>query len=135
MHVAELLVSHGASLNVKTFLEETPIDLCEDEEFRAILLDLKHKHDTIMKSQLKHKTSLCRRTSSAGSRGKVVRRASLSDRHNLCRKEYETEAIVWRGGREEEKESDQENNQVGNLRIFKGVKKLIIAMSFSFILK
>ncbi|XP_037632564.1 protein phosphatase 1 regulatory inhibitor subunit 16B isoform X2 [Sebastes umbrosus] len=116
MHVAELLVSHGASLNAKTFLDETPIDLCEDEEFRAILLDLKHKHDTIMKSQLKHKTSLCRRTSSAGSRGKVVRRASLSDRHNLCRKEYETEAIVWRGGREEEdekeKESDQENTQV-----------------------
>ncbi|XP_061076542.1 protein phosphatase 1 regulatory inhibitor subunit 16B-like [Conger conger] len=109
MHVAELLVSHGASLNSKTFLDETPIDLCEDEEFRAVLLDLKHKHDIIMKSQLKHKTSLCRRTSSAGSRGKVVRRASLSDRHNLCRKEYETEAIVWRGGREEE--SDQENSQ------------------------
>nr|XP_020453459.1 protein phosphatase 1 regulatory inhibitor subunit 16B [Monopterus albus] len=120
MHVAELLVSHGASLNAKTFLEETPIDLCEDEEFRAILLDLKHKHDIIMKSQLKHKTSLCRRTSSAGSRGKVVRRASLSDRHNLCRKEYETEAIVWRGGREEEeekeKESDQENNQVMDVK-------------------
>uniref|UniRef100_A0A3Q3LVB9 Protein phosphatase 1 regulatory subunit 16A n=1 Tax=Mastacembelus armatus TaxID=205130 RepID=A0A3Q3LVB9_9TELE len=121
MHVAELLVSHGASLNAKTFLDETPIDLCEDEEFRAILLDLKHKHDIIMKSQLKHKTSLCRRTSSAGSRGKVVRRASLSDRHNLCRKEYETEAIVWRGGREEEdekeKESDQENNQVINVSL------------------
>ncbi|KAM8867815.1 protein phosphatase 1 regulatory inhibitor subunit 16B [Synchiropus splendidus] len=116
MHVAELLVSHGASLNAKTFLEETPIDLCEDEEFRTILLDLKQKHDIIMKSQLKHKTSLCRRTSSAGSRGKVVRRASLSDRHNLCRKEYETEAIVWRGGREEdedrEKELDQETIQV-----------------------
>lgn len=120
MHVAELLVSHGASLNAKTFLEETPIDLCEDEEFRNILLDLKHKHDIIMKSQLKHKTSLCRRTSSAGSRGKVVRRASLSDRHNLCRKEYETEAIVWRGGREgefnKEKESDQKNNQVLNVK-------------------
>ncbi|XP_049588667.1 protein phosphatase 1 regulatory inhibitor subunit 16B [Syngnathus scovelli] len=109
MHVAELLVSHGASLNAKTFLDETPIDLCEDEEFRAILLDLKHKHDIIMKSQLKHKTSLCRRTSSAGSRGKVVRRASLSDRHNLCRKEYETEAIVWRGGREEEKEDKEKD--------------------------
>ncbi|XP_020774208.1 protein phosphatase 1 regulatory inhibitor subunit 16B [Boleophthalmus pectinirostris] len=120
MHVAELLVSHGASLNAKTFLEETPIDLCEDEEFRNILLDLKHKHDIIMKSQLKHKTSLCRRTSSAGSRGKVVRRASLSDRHNLCRKEYETEAIVWRGGREEqderERDTDQENSQVLNVK-------------------
>ncbi|CAF96498.1 unnamed protein product [Tetraodon nigroviridis] len=127
MHVAELLVSHGASLNAKTFLEETPIDLCEDEEFRAILLDLKHKHDTIMKSQLKHKTSLCRRTSSAGSRGKVVRRASLSDRHNLCRKEYETEAIVWRGGREEEpekeRESDQENNQTVQVKALTSVEQ------------
>ena len=51
---------------------------------------------------------------------KVVRRASLSDRHNLCRKEYETEAIVWRGGREEdhekEKESSQENIQVVHVR-------------------
>ncbi|ROK31117.1 Protein phosphatase 1 regulatory inhibitor subunit 16B [Anabarilius grahami] len=113
VHVAELLVSHGANLNAKTYMEETPIDLCEDEEFRNHLLELKHKHDIIMKSQLKHKTSLCRRTSSAGSRGKVVRRASLSDRHNLCRKEYQTEAIVWRGGREEEereRESDQENS-------------------------
>lgn len=27
MHVAELLVSHGASLNAKTFLEETPIGI------------------------------------------------------------------------------------------------------------
>uniref|UniRef100_A0A3B3ZVJ0 Protein phosphatase 1 regulatory subunit 16A n=1 Tax=Periophthalmus magnuspinnatus TaxID=409849 RepID=A0A3B3ZVJ0_9GOBI len=121
MHVAELLVSHGASLNAKTFLEETPIDLCEDEEFRNILLDLKHKHDIIMKSQNKHKTSLCRRTSSAGSRGKVVRRASLSDRHNLCRKEYETEAKMWRGGREEqderERDTDQENRQVLNVSL------------------
>lgn len=50
-----------------------------------------------------------------------MRRASLSDRHNLCRKEYETEAIVWRGGREEEpekeKESDQENSQDVQVRI------------------
>ncbi|KAJ7998872.1 hypothetical protein DPEC_G00209470 [Dallia pectoralis] len=127
MHIAELLVSHGASLNAKTYLEETPIDLCEDEEFRAILLDLKHKHDSIMKSQLKHKTSLCRRTSSAGSRGKVVRRASLSDRHNLRVKEYETEAIVWRGGREgareeKEKEIDQENNRLINATITVEIK-------------
>lgn len=27
MHVAEVLVSHGASLNAKTFLEETPIGI------------------------------------------------------------------------------------------------------------
>lgn len=59
----------------------------------------------------------------------MVRRASLSDRHNLCRKEYETEAIVWRGGREEEeereKESDQENNQVVNVSV-------LISMFYSY---
>ncbi|RXM93372.1 Protein phosphatase 1 regulatory inhibitor subunit 16B [Acipenser ruthenus] len=117
IQVAELLVSHGASLNAKTYLDETPIDLCEDEEFKAMLLDLKHKHDIIMKSQLTHKTSLCRRTSSTGSRGKVVRRASVSNRNNRYRKEYETEAIVWLGGKkpeeregdERERESNQEN--------------------------
>lgn len=27
MHVAELLVSHGANLNAKTFLEETPMGM------------------------------------------------------------------------------------------------------------
>lgn len=47
----------------------TPSDLCEEEEFKVLLLELKHKHDVIMKSQLRHKSSLSRRTSSAGSRG------------------------------------------------------------------
>lgn len=46
-----------------------PSDLCEEEEFKVLLLELKHKHDVIMKSQLRHKSSLSRRTSSAGSRG------------------------------------------------------------------
>nr|XP_056700627.1 protein phosphatase 1 regulatory inhibitor subunit 16B [Euleptes europaea] len=95
MQMAELLVSHGASLNARTAMDEMPIDLCEEEEFKVLLLELKHKHDVIMKSQMRHKSSLSRRSSSTGSRGKVVRRASLSDRTNLYRKEYEKEAIVW----------------------------------------
>lgn len=44
-------------------------DVCADEEVRAKLLELKHKHDAIMKSHDKHKSLLQRRTSSAGSRG------------------------------------------------------------------
>lgn len=48
------------------------IDLCEEEEFKVLLLELKHKHDVIMKSQMRHKSSLSRRTSSTGSRGWVV---------------------------------------------------------------
>uniref|UniRef100_A0A8C8VN93 Protein phosphatase 1 regulatory inhibitor subunit 16B n=1 Tax=Pelusios castaneus TaxID=367368 RepID=A0A8C8VN93_9SAUR len=107
MQMAELLVSHGASLSARTAFDEMPIDLCEEEEFKVLLLELKHKHDVIMKSQLRHKSSLSRRTSSTGSRGKVVRRASLSDRTNLYRKEYEKEAIVWQqmGATEEQRNS------------------------------
>ncbi|XP_036388533.1 protein phosphatase 1 regulatory inhibitor subunit 16B-like [Megalops cyprinoides] len=117
MHVAELLVSHGASLDARTYLDETPIDLCEEEEFRAMLLELKYKHDVMMKSQFRQKVPLCRRSSSTSSRGKLVRRASLLDRTRLYRKEYETEAILWMGQRgeeeeeEEEEECDQENSQ------------------------
>ncbi|XP_077688356.1 protein phosphatase 1 regulatory inhibitor subunit 16B isoform X2 [Eretmochelys imbricata] len=107
MQMAELLVSHGASLSARTAFDEMPIDLCEEEEFKVLLLELKHKHDVIMKSQMRHKSSLSRRTSSTGSRGKVVRRASLSDRTNLYRKEYEKEAIVWQqmGATEEQRNS------------------------------
>ncbi|XP_078275404.1 protein phosphatase 1 regulatory inhibitor subunit 16B-like [Rhinoraja longicauda] len=106
MQIAELLTANGASLNAKTSLKETPIDLCEDEEFRTLLRQLKHKHENIQKSQGKNKSSLTRRTSSAGSRGTVVRRASVCDRNNLYRKECEQEAIIWQqmGRKEMEKE-------------------------------
>ncbi|KFU99819.1 PREDICTED: protein phosphatase 1 regulatory inhibitor subunit 16B-like, partial [Pterocles gutturalis] len=128
MQMAELLVSHGASLSARTSLDEMPIDLCEEEEFKVLLLELKHKHDVIMKSQMRHKSSLSRRTSSTGSRGKVVRRASLSDRTNLYRKECEKEAMVWQqlGATEEGRNSgligeigetrpDQENTDPNSL--------------------
>lgn len=71
------------------------------------------------------------------SRRKVVRRASLSDRTNLYRKECEKEAIVWQqlGAAEEgrnsgligeigETRSDQENTDpVRNLFCIMGVTK------------
>ncbi|XP_016095399.1 protein phosphatase 1 regulatory inhibitor subunit 16B [Sinocyclocheilus grahami] len=97
VHVAELLVSHGADLNAKTYLEETPIDLWEGTGLGSSSVVVITSHSLFF-------GCLCR---------KVVRRASVSDRHNLCRKEYQTEAIVWRGGREEEereRESDQEHS-------------------------
>lgn len=97
--MVELLVAHGASLNAKSVLEETPLgemnsdsfhnakilfvqtnegdiwnadlftDVCMDEDVRAKLMDLKHKHDAIMKSQDRQKGTLQKRASSTGSRG------------------------------------------------------------------
>ncbi|EHB08711.1 Protein phosphatase 1 regulatory inhibitor subunit 16B [Heterocephalus glaber] len=78
MQMAEMLVSHGASLRARTSMDEMPIDLCEGEEFKVLLLELKHKHDVIMKSQLRHKSSLSQRTSSAGSRGWLEKPMLLS---------------------------------------------------------
>uniref|UniRef100_A0A671WG92 Glutamic--pyruvic transaminase n=1 Tax=Sparus aurata TaxID=8175 RepID=A0A671WG92_SPAAU len=95
IQMVELLVAHGASLNSKSILEETPLDVCMDEEVRAKLMDLKHKHDAIMKSQDRQKGTLQRRASSTGSRGKVVRRVSVNERSSLYRREHHKEAMVW----------------------------------------
>lgn len=76
-----------------------------------MLLELKHKHDLIMKSQQKNKSSLSRRSSSTGSHGKVVRRASLSERTNMYRREYEKEAVVWQCLVSAEAEGAQEEEE------------------------
>ncbi|XP_069847756.1 protein phosphatase 1 regulatory subunit 16A-like [Dipodomys merriami] len=96
VQLVELLVALGADLNGKSLLDETPLDLCGDEEVRAKLLELKHKQDALLRAQGRQRSLLRRRTSSAGSRGKVVRRVSLTQRTNLYRKEHAQEAIVWR---------------------------------------
>ncbi|XP_032465562.1 protein phosphatase 1 regulatory subunit 16A isoform X2 [Phocoena sinus] len=95
VHLVELLVAHGADLNGKSLMEETPLDVCGDEEVRAKLLELKHKHDALLRALGRQRSLLRRRTSSAGSRGKVVRRVSLTQRTSLYRKEHAQEAIVW----------------------------------------
>ncbi|XP_029955999.1 protein phosphatase 1 regulatory subunit 16A [Salarias fasciatus] len=115
VQMVELLVGHGASLNSKSVLEETPLDVCMDEEVRAKLLDLKHKHDAIMKSQDRQKGTLQRRASSTGSRGKVVRRVSVNERSSLYRREHHKEAMVWQErGRQPEPQDDDEDRQTDN---------------------
>ncbi|CAI9154925.1 unnamed protein product [Rangifer tarandus platyrhynchus] len=95
VRLVELLVAHGADLNSKSLMDETPLDVCGDEEVRAKLLELKHKHDALLRAQGRQRSLLRRRTSSAGSRGKVVRRVSLTQRTSLYRREHAQEAIVW----------------------------------------
>ncbi|KAG8515431.1 LOW QUALITY PROTEIN: Protein phosphatase 1 regulatory subunit 16A [Galemys pyrenaicus] len=95
VHLVELLAAHGADPNAKSLTDETPLDVSADEEVRAKLLDLKHKHDALLRAQEPPRSLLRRRSSSAGSRGKVVRRVSLTQRTSLYRKEHAQEAIVW----------------------------------------
>ncbi|CAH2222574.1 phosphatase 1 regulatory subunit 16A isoform X1 [Pelobates cultripes] len=125
IHLVELLVAHGADVNAKSKLDETPLDVCGDEEVRTKILELKHKHDAIKKSQDKHKTALQRRTSSAGSRGKVVRRVSVTERTNMYRREHQKEAMVWqqRGTRESETEvQDEDEDKATNAEIQQQLK-------------
>ncbi|XP_069007689.1 protein phosphatase 1 regulatory subunit 16A [Embiotoca jacksoni] len=115
IQVVELLVAHGANLNTKSILEETPLDVCMDEEVRAKLMDLKNKHDAIMKSQDRQKGTLQRRASSTGSRGKVVRRVSVNERSSLYRREHHKEAMVWQErGRQPEPQDEDEDRQTDN---------------------
>ncbi|TWW71110.1 protein phosphatase 1 regulatory subunit 16A [Takifugu flavidus] len=115
IQMVELLVANGASLNAKSVLDETPLDVCVDEEVRAKLMDLKHKHDAIMKSQDRQKGTLQKRVSSTGSRGKVVRRVSVNERSSLYRREHHKEAMVWQQlGRQQEPQDEDEDRQTDN---------------------
>uniref|UniRef100_A0A4W6CAG5 Protein phosphatase 1 regulatory subunit 16A n=1 Tax=Lates calcarifer TaxID=8187 RepID=A0A4W6CAG5_LATCA len=96
IQMVELLVAHGASLDTKSVLEETPLDVCMDEEVRAKLMDLKHKHDAIMKSQDRQKGTLALLFPSLVCLcSKVVRRVSVNERSSLYRREHHKEAMVW----------------------------------------
>ncbi|XP_039702097.1 protein phosphatase 1 regulatory subunit 16A isoform X1 [Pteropus medius] len=119
VHLVELLVAHGADLNGKSLMDETPLDVCGDEEVRAKLLELKHKHDALLRARGRQRALLRRRTSSAGSRGKVVRRVSLTERTSLYRKEHAQEAIVWQQpppGSPEPPEEDEDRQTDSELR-------------------
>ncbi|XP_026133365.1 protein phosphatase 1 regulatory subunit 16A-like [Carassius auratus] len=112
IQMVELLVANGANLNAKSELDETPFDVCTDEEVRTKMMELKHKHDAIMKCQDKHKSTLQRLVSSTGSRGKVVRRTSVNERSSLYRREHQKEAKVWQErGRQTEALEDDEDRQ------------------------
>nr|KAF6405487.1 protein phosphatase 1 regulatory subunit 16A [Rousettus aegyptiacus] len=119
VHLVELLVAHGADLNGKSLMDETPLDVCGDEEVRAKLLELKHQHDALLRARGRQRSLLRRRTSSAGSRGKVVRRVSLTERTSLYRKEHAQEAIVWQRpppGSPEPPEEDEDRQTDSELR-------------------
>ncbi|NXF42268.1 PP16A phosphatase, partial [Nyctibius bracteatus] len=66
VRLLELLVAHGADLEAKSLLDETPLDVCGDEVARAKLLELRRHRATNAGGP---RATLRRRTSSAGSRG------------------------------------------------------------------
>uniref|UniRef100_A0A3Q3NKZ6 Protein phosphatase 1, regulatory subunit 16A n=1 Tax=Mastacembelus armatus TaxID=205130 RepID=A0A3Q3NKZ6_9TELE len=114
IQIGELLVAHGASLNTKSLLDETPLDVCMNDEVRAKLMDLKHKHDAIMKSQGRQKGTLQRRASSTGSSGKVGRRVSVNKRSRLYRQEHHEEAMVWQERVQQPEQDEDEDKQTDN---------------------
>ncbi|XP_066058696.1 protein phosphatase 1 regulatory subunit 16A isoform X3 [Chamaea fasciata] len=73
VQLAELLVAHGAELGAKSLLDETPLDVCGDEEVRAKLLELRDRRAAALRAQERRGAPLHRRTSSAGSRGTLRR--------------------------------------------------------------
>ncbi|XP_056627774.1 protein phosphatase 1 regulatory subunit 16A [Triplophysa dalaica] len=131
IQMVELLVANGASLNARSGLDETPLDVCGDEEVRAKIMELKQKHDAIMKGQEKHKSDLQRRVSSAGSRGKVVRRSSVNERSSLYRREHQKEAMVWQE-RQTDALDDDEDRQTDaelNAALVSGLHSPVISSS------
>ncbi|XP_071958305.1 uncharacterized protein [Antedon mediterranea] len=83
-----LLVKFGADLESKTKNEETPDDICEDDDIRVILTQLKME-------QVEEKAKRCnliRRSSSRNRRSASVRRSSKKEKDRISRQDARAEA-------------------------------------------
>ncbi|XP_039556694.1 protein phosphatase 1 regulatory subunit 16A-like, partial [Passer montanus] len=67
--LAELLVAHGADLGARSLQDETPLDVCGDEEVRARLLELQQRRAAALSARDRQER-LQRRAS--GSRGSAT---------------------------------------------------------------
>ncbi|XP_033110034.1 protein phosphatase 1 regulatory subunit 16A-like [Anneissia japonica] len=83
-----LLVKYGADLESKTKNDETPDDICEDEDIRVILTQLKMEQ---VEEKAK-RSNLVRRSSSKNRRSASVRRSSKRDKDKISRQDARAEA-------------------------------------------
>ncbi|KFM77210.1 Protein phosphatase 1 regulatory subunit 16A, partial [Stegodyphus mimosarum] len=86
--VIEMLVLAGADLSAKTKNGETPFDICEDQDLKERIMQLKNEIETKRASQ----PQKLRRSQSQNTRSQSVRRTSIRDKSLISRREAREEA-------------------------------------------
>lgn len=109
--VIEMLVFAGADLTAKTKNGETPFDICEDQDLKERIMQLKNEIETKRASQASQQK--LRRTQSQNTRSQSVRRTSIRDKSLISRREAREEARM-RQEQQEQSGTDEEEEKVQN---------------------
>ncbi|KAG8200358.1 hypothetical protein JTE90_028540 [Oedothorax gibbosus] len=105
--VIEMLVMAGADLSAKTKNGETPFDICEDQDLKERIMQLKNEIETKRASQ----PVKLRRSHSQNTRSQSVRRTSIRDKSLISRREAREEARI-RHEQQEQSGTDEDEEKL-----------------------
>ncbi|XP_015907242.1 protein phosphatase 1 regulatory subunit 16A [Parasteatoda tepidariorum] len=105
--VIEMLVMAGADLSAKTKNGETPFDICEDQDLKERIMQLKNEIETKRASQ----PQKVKRSHSQNTRSQSVRRTSIRDKTLISRREAREEARI-RHEQQEQSGTDEEEEKL-----------------------
>ncbi|XP_072024612.1 LOW QUALITY PROTEIN: protein phosphatase 1 regulatory inhibitor subunit 16B-like [Amphiura filiformis] len=97
----QLLVQHGADLDSKTDNAETPLTICEDDDLKGLMNQLRAEIQT------RTRPTLVRRSSSRSKRGSSIRRSSKREKGEMRKKDAQGEAAFYlKQGMQQEDETN-----------------------------
>lgn len=144
LSMLDLLVQHGADIDSKTKMHDTPFDICEDPDIKQKILDMKDE----LESKKKRSSGSVRKNSRPNNRSASMRRSSMrGEKSALFMKEVKEEAAHFglRGNAtnedipdeyddeddedEDDEEDDEEDEEVYGIANVNDVKLILDDMN------
>jgi len=108
LEVVESLAQNGGNINARTRNGETPFDICEDPDIKERLLELKEISCT------RGQPRGVRRTRSASTRTRSIRRTSLREKMNTTKRDVKNENLYFMQSVDGQKQPQSQNGHNSN---------------------